>query len=74
MYYLDLVSSYFCVVGLLWFIMIIFVKFAPSILKQGKEMAAILQAKLLLLSIPLSFLLGYFIFHFLNIYEYMSLV
>lgn len=74
MYYLDYLSSYFCVVGFLWFLMIICVKYIPIILKQGEAKAEKWQLRLFLLSIPSSFVVGYTVFHFLNLYEYMRLV
>ncbi|MCM3412844.1 hypothetical protein COD11_18550 [Bacillus sp. AFS040349] len=74
MYYLDYVSSYFCIAGLLWLLMILGIKFLPNVLKQGKENAAKCQEKLLLISIPLSLIIGYSVFHFFNLYEYMMVV
>lgn len=74
MYYLDYVSSYFCIAGLLWFMMIIGIKYLPNKLKQEKGNAAKWQERLLIISIPLSLILGYSVFHFFDLYEYMRVV
>jgi hypothetical protein len=74
MYYLDYVTSYFCIAGLLWFMMIIGIKYLPNKLKQGKENAIKWQERLLIISIPLSLILGYSVFQFFDLYEYMRVV
>ncbi|GLB61795.1 hypothetical protein [Lentibacillus sp. Marseille-P4043] len=74
MFYLDYISSYFCVVGLVWFLMILCGKYVPLVVTKGKEKTEKLQERIFLLSIPLSLALGYTLFHFFNLYEYMRLV
>lgn len=74
MYYLDYFSSYFCVVGLVWFLLLLSIKYLPSFFKQERRTVERWQERLFLYSIPISLVLGYTLFHFTNLYEYMRLV
>jgi hypothetical protein len=75
LYYLDYLSSFFCVAGVFWFLFIIIGKVLPLIIKKsGEEKIQKWQIRILLTGIPASFLFSSLLFYFSDLDQFMRIV
>lgn len=72
--FLDYISSYFVVVGVVWYFFIIGIKFIPIILKWNNGKIEKWQIRTLILSIPSSLIIGIIIFNYFNLYSYLKVI
>jgi len=72
--FLDYISSYVLVAGIIWYIFLVGIKFIPIILNWNKEKVDRWQIRTLLISFPLSLVFGLIIFKYFDLYTYIKAI